>query len=81
MLAGWPGSLDYRRIKAKGWYAAAVLLTPGVLALTYPVMRLLGLPLSTVRFPVLAALGMLLGLLIAGEFEELGWSGYALEPL
>lgn len=74
-------ALDHRRPRAKGWYAAAVLLTPGVLALTYPLPRTTGQPLPTVRFPVLAALGMLLGFIVAGGFEELGWSGYALDPL
>jgi uncharacterized protein len=74
-------ALDVRRVKAKGWFAPALLLTPGVLALTYPVMRWLGLPLPTVRVPVLAAVGVFLGFLVAAEFEELGWSGYALDPL
>jgi uncharacterized protein len=52
-----------------------------VLALTDPLMRLTELPLPTVRFPVLTALGTLVGFVNAGECEELGWSGYALEPL
>lgn len=74
-------SFDHKRISAKGWYAPILLLPPGVYALTYGVLRLLGLPLPTVHFPVLAALVMLLAFFIAGQFEELGWSGYAIDPL
>lgn len=74
-------SFDYKRISAKIWYAPVVLLPPAVYALTYGVMWLLGLPLPTVQFPVLAALGLFLGYFIAAQCEELGWSGYALDPL
>ena len=37
--------------------------------------------MPTVRFPVLAALGWCVGFFVAAECEELGWSGYALDPL
>jgi uncharacterized protein len=74
-------SFDHKRIRAKIWYAPIVLLLPGVYALTYGVMWLLGLPLPTVQFPVLAALGAFVGFFIAAQCEELGWSGYALDPL
>jgi uncharacterized protein len=74
-------SVDYARIRDKRWYVPAVLLLPGVYAATYGVMRPVGLPLPTVQFPVLAALSWLLGYVVAGQCEELGWSGYALDPL
>jgi uncharacterized protein len=74
-------SFDYQRIRAKVWYLPVVLLLPGVYALTYGVMRLQGLPLPTVQFPVLAALPLFVALFGAALGEELGWSGYALDPL
>jgi membrane protease YdiL (CAAX protease family) len=74
-------SVDYARIRVKGWYVPTVLLLPGIYAATYGAMRLLGLPLPTVQFPVLAALGWFLGYFVAGQCEELGWSGYVLDPL
>jgi hypothetical protein len=41
------------------------------------VLRVKGSPLPTLQFPVLASVGALSGFLVAAEFEELGWSGYA----
>ena len=74
-------SVDYARIPGKIWYVLTVLLLPGIYAATYGVMRLVGMPLPTVQFPVLAALSWFLGYFVAGQCEELGWSGYALDPL
>jgi membrane protease YdiL (CAAX protease family) len=44
-------------------------------------MRALGMPLPTVHVPLLAGMVWFLGYFIAGQCEELGWSGYALDPL
>jgi membrane protease YdiL (CAAX protease family) len=74
-------SFDYPRIRARVWYVPAVLLLPGIYAVTYGVMRLLGTPLPALHFSLLAALGWFVGFFIAAECEELGWSGYALQPL
>jgi uncharacterized protein len=74
-------AFDHRRIRARIWYAPVVLLLPGIHALTYGVLRVTGSALPTLRFPVVAAVGAFLGFLVAAEFEELGWSGYALDPM
>jgi uncharacterized protein len=74
-------SFDYSRIRAKVWYVPAVLLLPGIYAVTYGVMHLLGTPLPALHFSLLAALGWFVGFFIAAECEELGWSGYALDRL
>jgi hypothetical protein len=74
-------SFDYPRIRAMIWYVPAVLLLPGIYTATYGVMRLLGVPLPAVQLPVIVALGWFLGYFIAGQCEELDWSGYALDPL
>ncbi len=44
-------------------------------------MRLMGLPLPTPQFPVLAAPVMFLAFFVAALGEELGWSGYAIDPM
>lgn len=74
-------AFDYRRVRARGWYVAAVLLMPGLLLFAYGLMRRWGLPGSPSGVPALAALLMLLGFFAAGLSEELGWSGYAIDPL
>ena len=53
-------SFDYRRIRAKVWYVPTVLLMPGIMVLSYGLMRLVRLPLPAPQFPVLAALTMFL---------------------
>jgi membrane protease YdiL (CAAX protease family) len=74
-------SFDYKRIRAKVWYAPIVLLMPGVTVLTYGLMRWMGLPLPAPQFPVLAALAMFLAFFVAALGEELGWSGYVIDPM
>jgi uncharacterized protein len=74
-------SFDYKRIRAKIWYAPIILLMPGVMVLSYGLMRLMGVPLPTPQFPVPATLGMLLAFFIAALGEELGWSGYVIDPM
>jgi uncharacterized protein len=75
-------SFDYKRISAKVWYIPILLLMPGVMVLSYGLMRLLGLPLPTPHYPaVLAVLVMSVAFFIAALGEELGWSGYVIDPL
>jgi membrane protease YdiL (CAAX protease family) len=74
-------SLDFTRIKNKIWYAPIVLLAPGVMAISYGVMRLLNIPLPPPQFPILAAPLMFLAFFVAALGEELGWSGYAIDAM
>jgi membrane protease YdiL (CAAX protease family) len=74
-------AFDWGRITSPGWLVVTVLLPPAVYALTYAIMRAQGLPLPAVQIPLLAALGWFLAYFVAAEAEELGWSGYALDPL
>lgn len=48
--------------------------------LTYALMRFLNLPLPTARYPIQAAPVLLPALFIAPLGEELGWSGYVIDP-
>ena len=74
-------SFDYKRITAKVWYAPIVLLMPGVMVLEYGLLRLMGSPVPAPQFSVLTALVMFLVAFIAALSEELGWMGYAIDPM
>ncbi len=74
-------AFDCKRIRAKIWYAPILLLMPFVSAVAYGVMRLMGVPLSTPQFPILSSIVMLFAFFIAALGEELGWSGYAIDPM
>ncbi len=73
-------AFDVRRIRTI-WYAPTVLLMPCVLVLSYALLRLSGSPLPALQFPVLSALFMFVAFFAAALGEELGWTGYATDPL
>jgi membrane protease YdiL (CAAX protease family) len=74
-------SFDCRRIGKKTWYIPTVFLMPGIAALAYGLMRLVRLPLSIPEFPRLEALLIFPTAFIAALGEELGWSGYVIDPM
>lgn len=75
------GAFDFRRIRAKVWYLPTVLLMPGVTLAAYGLMRAMRSPLPAPRFPIPGALVLFLAFLVAALGEELGWTGYALDPM
>jgi len=74
-------AFDYKRITAKIWYIPMILLMPVATVLSYILMRILEMPLPAPVFPVLPALIMFAVFFIAALGEELGWSGYATDPI
>jgi membrane protease YdiL (CAAX protease family) len=74
-------AFDYQRIRAKIWYMPILFLMPAVSVLSYGVLRLMGVPLPAPQFAILATMGLLLGCFVGALAEELGWSGYAIDPL
>ena len=74
-------SFDYKRTRSKVWYIPTFLLIPGVMALSYGVMHWMGTPVPPPQFSVLTALVMFVAFFFAGLGEELGWMGYAFDPL
>jgi uncharacterized protein len=74
-------AFDYKRIRSKIWYAPILLLMPCVSVLSYGVMRAMGVPLPAPQFAILSTLGLLLGFFVGALAEELGWSGYAIDPM
>jgi hypothetical protein len=74
-------AFDFRRVRARIWFAPAVLVMPSIMVLSYSVLRLMGVPLPAPRFSAGAAVALLVGFFIGALGEELGWSGYATDPL
>ena len=74
-------ALDYKRISPKIWYAPILLIAPCVAVLSYGVIRLTGIRVPAPQIALLPTI--LLGgtFFVAALGEELGWSGYAIEPL
>ena len=74
-------SFDFKRIKSKRWFALSLLLMPSVSVAMYGLMRWMDLPVPAPQFSWFAALLMFLAFFVGALGEELGWSGYVLDPL
>lgn len=75
-------AVDFRKIRNKAWYLLALLLMPSIYLLSYAVMRLAGRSLpEPVEIPLLMVPVFLVMFFVGGIGEELGWTGYALDPM
>lgn len=72
---------DFKRTKQKIWYIPAILLAPVLLFLSYVVMRLRGMPLPEPHIPFLMIPIFFLVFFVGAIGEEVGWTGYAIDPL
>jgi hypothetical protein len=72
---------DYKTIKHKIWYIVIIFIVPLIGLLSYAVLRMLGFPLSGVQTQWLALPLLFILFFISAAFEELGWMGYAIEPM
>ncbi|HLO17241.1 MAG TPA: hypothetical protein VK206_20580, partial [Anaerolineales bacterium] len=74
-------SFDFKRIKNTYYFLGILLINPIIAVFAYGIMRATGeilpkpTPLNFAIFP------MFVSFLIAALGEEIGWSGYATEPL
>ncbi len=73
-------SFDYGRIGI-GWYAPILLLMPAIMVLSFVVQRLTGVPPPSPQIPIATALVLCLVFFAGALAEELGWSGYAIDPM
>ncbi len=74
-------SFDFKRIKSKRWLVPVLLLMPAVSLVVSGLMRWMGTPLPATQFQLLPAVLMFIAFFVGGLGEELGWSGFALEPM
>ncbi|MGZ6389875.1 MAG: CPBP family intramembrane glutamic endopeptidase [Ktedonobacterales bacterium] len=75
---------DLKRVKHKIWYLPTFLLMPLVMVLLYGVLRLMGLPLPQpqISLQILVEIPILFVAFFIGAIgEEVGWTGYAIDPL
>lgn len=72
---------DYKKINNKIWYIPILFISPIIYILSYVCMRLLGLPLPDPNIPILLVPVFFLVFFIEAVFEELGWMGYAIDPM
>ncbi len=85
---GWAGvkrllkrTFDINRIKDKRWYLPIILLIPFLYLLTYIIMRLLGLPVPEEWHISPLILLVFIAFFFAAAGEELGYMGYAIDPM
>ena len=74
-------AFDFKRVSAKLWYLPTILLMPGIMVLSYGVMRLMGVMLPAPRFALATPFILFVFFFIGAIGEELGWTGYAIDPL
>ena len=74
-------SFDFTRVKAKIWYVPTILLMPAIMTLSFIVMRLTGNQLPSPQLSFATPFILFAVFFIAAIGEELGWSGYAIDPL
>ena len=74
-------SFDYKRVKNKKWFWPTILLMPLLISLVFGVSSLLELELLPALMPLIAAPIALIMFFLAALFENIGWMGYAFEPM
>jgi hypothetical protein len=74
-------SFDSRGIKRKIWYFPILMLTPAVMILVNWLEFGILSPSVNPGYPVIMSLVSCLLFFIAAIFEEVGWQGYAFEPM
>jgi membrane protease YdiL (CAAX protease family) len=74
-------AFDYKRIRRPAWYAPILLLWPALMVVQYGWMKVMRAPLADPQIPFLAVLVSFVVFFIGALGEEVGWQGYAFEPL
>ena len=74
-------AVDVRRLRSPLFIALLVLINPAIYAGAYVIQRATGVDLPAPEIQLGLTLILFAIFLIAATAEELGWSGYALDPL
>lgn len=86
--AGLPGlaallarAFDAKRVSPRIWYIPIVLLMPAVTAASYALAAMMGVALPAQRVSAAFVLILAAAFFVSGLTEEVGWTGYATDPL
>lgn len=74
-------SFDFKRVQGKRWYVPTILLMPGIMLLSFVVLRITGGALPNPPFSPITTVVLFALFFITAVGEELGWMGYAIDPL
>lgn len=74
-------SFDFRRVKNWGWLVVIVLINPAIAVLAFWTLRITGEPIPAPQVLSLSVLPLAIMVFIGALVEEIGWTGYATEPL
>lgn len=74
-------SFDFKRIRDRKWYIPIVFLMPVMTALSYGYIKMTGAALPEFKTSFLSVLIFFFIYFIGAIGEEIGWSGYAIDPL
>jgi membrane protease YdiL (CAAX protease family) len=74
-------AFDYKRIPKARWFIPILLLWPVIFSLAFLGLNSIGEPIPDTAFPIVAAPVALLVFFLLALFEEVGWMGYAFDPL
>jgi membrane protease YdiL (CAAX protease family) len=78
----WRRVGDIGRAKSLWWTLIAFLFMPAAMLISYALTRLLGLPLPAILTVVFSQAPIMFAAFFFGAIlEEVGWTGYATEPL
>ena len=72
---------DYKQINSKVWYLPMILLYPFIALVQYAVSRFSGMQVSSPQFSFGVLLMFVVFFIEALLGEELGWMGYAFDPM
>lgn len=73
--------VDVTRVKPVFWFIPILLFSPLITALAFFTLRATGVSLPALVLPAQVFVPMFVAFLAGAICEEIGWTGYALEPL
>lgn len=74
-------SFDFRRIKHKIWYVPTLLIFPLVAVMSFVLLQLTGTNLPAPQIEIFPTLALCAIFFVGALGEELGWSGYVIDPM